>query len=75
MIIKFLKISRAQANVYAANPNVPYTPFLDQRINQYYFYKENYSPIEIPNTVELLDSYVDGLTPIDPTKPMFPRKK
>lgn len=75
MVIKFLKISRAQANVYAANPNLEYTPFLDPRISQYYFYKDSYTTIELRSTVDLLDSHVDGLTPIDPTKPMFPRKK
>lgn len=75
MLITFLQISQSQANNLANKPNEVYSPFRDQNTNKYYIFKDSYTSTELPNTVNLQDSYVDGLTPIDPTKPLFPRKK
>lgn len=75
MLITFLKITQSEAIGLANKPDTVYSPFLDQNINQYYIFKESYTSAELPRTVNLWESYVDGLTPIDPTKPIFKRKK
>lgn len=73
MLIKFLQIDKITAIGLAEKIDEIYTPFKDTD-NKYFFYKDNYEVSEYPFLIELEDSYVDGLTPTDPTKPMFPKK-
>lgn len=52
-----------------------FTPFTKQ-VTQYYIYKPNLINQGIdPNLLEEISvKNTDGLTPINPTKPMFPKK-
>lgn len=73
-MITLLKISQSQANNLANKVDEVYTPCYSSTSLQYYFYKTSYTASEIPNTVTLPYTYADGLTPVNPSKPMFPKK-
>lgn len=70
-MIKFLKIDAAEASLIADNKDEIYTPAYNIA-EEYFFYKDTYS--EEDPTAEMDEIVADGLTPINPTKPMFPRK-
>jgi hypothetical protein len=73
MTTKFLQITETESRALSVDPNQVYTPaFYDFRLHL--FYKDEYTETELENCIDLDDEQLDGLTPIDPTKPMFPRK-
>lgn len=73
MPTRFLRLTEQEALVIAADNTQIYTPGYNS-LPKYFFYKDNYTKLEEVNTVELTDLELEGLTPIDPTKPMFPKK-
>lgn len=73
MSIRFLQITETEAIGLAAKIDEVYTPGYDS-LPKFHFYKDDYTPEEELSVVELTELEADGLTPIDPTKPMFPKK-
>lgn len=73
MSIRFLQIAESEAIGLANKVDEIYTPGYDS-IPKYHFYKDEYSEEEELSVVELTELEADGLTPINPTKPMFPKK-
>jgi len=73
--MKLLRISPIQATTLSNDVNQVFTPGYLTVEDNYYFYKEVYTSAELLDTTELTFTQLDGLTPIDPTKPMFPKKK
>lgn len=73
-MITLLKITQSEANNLANKSSEIYTPCYSSTPLQYYFYKASYTASEIPNTITMPYTYADGLTPVNPSKPMFPRK-
>jgi len=72
--MKFIEITLTQADSIAADPYRLFTScyrVLNTNAKQYLYYDENNDP----NAITLTDTQLDGLTPINPTKPMFPKKK
>lgn len=72
-MIKFLRINAGEASVLAEDNNEIYTPAYNQ-YEEYFIFREEYDPSDEINTIELSLVEADGLTPMNPTKPMFPRK-
>lgn len=72
-MIRFLIIDETLANYLATKIDEEYTPGYNTD-PKYYFYKDSYTISELPYTEELTETVADGLTPINPQKPMFPKK-
>lgn len=71
-MIKFLRINAGEASVLAEDNNEIYTPAYNQ-YEEYFIFREEYDPIDEPNTTELTTTEADGLTPVNPSKPIFKR--
>lgn len=72
--MEFLRITYSQAVALANDPNELYTPFYNGFDGQFYIYSPPYTPAELPNTFTIPQQQFDGLTPTNPTKPMFPKR-
>jgi len=66
----FKKITKASSNAYAQSTNELYSPF--ELNDKFYLYRDIYTSLD--NVVALSESQLFGLTPINPNKPMFPKK-
>lgn len=73
MPTRFLLITETEAYTLAGDNTQTYTPGYNS-IPKYHFYKDKFETEDEPNIVELDDLEADGLTPIDPTKPIFPKR-
>lgn len=73
MKLDLLRLNEATALLIADDPNEEYTPGLEG-YDVYYLFKASYSPEELLAVEEVSEERVDGLTPVNPSKPMFPRK-
>lgn len=72
--MKFLRLTYPQAMALSSDPNELYTPVYDNISSQFYIYSPPYTPAEQPNTFSLTQQQLDGLTPTNPTKPMYPKR-
>jgi len=72
--MNFKKVSEHTAIYFANDNNEIYTSSYSNDLDQYYIFKELYTTTDLPNIVSLSNLQMDGLTPINPNKPMFPKK-
>ena len=70
----FLKITQTQANQLANSLVEDFSPGYDSINDKYYIYSPPYTTAEQFNVADLLPIVYEGLTPINPNKPMFPKK-
>lgn len=71
--MNFLSITKQEAEILTQDITIKYSPCFNVK-QEYFIFKESYDSSELPNTIELTDEQIDGLTPTDPTKPMFPKR-
>jgi len=69
--MKFLKLEPTEVAGIANDPTVLYTPVILEDQNLLYIEDE---PLNQADSVTLSSQQLDGLTPINPQKPMFPKK-
>lgn len=72
--MNFLRLNLTQAKELADDPNEEYSPVYDSLSIAHYIYSPPYTSTELIDVHTLSSTQLDGLTPINPTKPMFPRK-
>jgi len=70
--MKFLVLSQTQATNVANDSTKTYTPGYDPIANKYYLYTTDTDDVK-SSTVSLAVTQADGLTPVNPTKPIYPR--
>jgi len=69
--MKFLKLEQSEVASIANDPTVLYTPVVNGEDNLLYIDEE---PLATAQTVTLTQTQLFGLTPINPQKPMFPKR-
>jgi len=72
--MNFLRLTTTQLATATNNSNEIYTPVYDGVSQSHYIYRDTYTSVELPDVYNLSQTQLDGLTPIDPTKPMFPKR-
>lgn len=72
-MIELLNVDITEAYNISFDPNEEFTASVDED-NACWLYKKSYTVEERPLVQSFNLEQQDGLTPIDPTKPRFPKK-